>query len=187
MKKKIDLRTRMREIKFTTENHLTEEQLRKLIQEKYERARALRDNMNPRESNSQKIWVLISRWHRKRDPATHSKQLQMGGLGDGVLFVEQKIRAYRSILDEWIQSVGIQKKQSGQCVSIHALVSVRWKLWAVGVVGGTRALQAWRNGSIPLRSTMFISVRQRQSSGLQNLEVRVRILPGMQRFLLGIS
>ena len=34
---------------------------------------------------------------RKRDPATHSKQLQMGGLGDGVLLVEQKIRAYRSI------------------------------------------------------------------------------------------
>jgi hypothetical protein len=39
--------------------------------------------------------------------------LQMGGLWDGVLLVEQKITAYWSILDEWIQSVGIQKKQSG--------------------------------------------------------------------------
>jgi protein-arginine kinase activator protein McsA len=55
MKKKIDLRTRMREIKFTTENHLTEEQLRKLIQEKYERARTLRDSINPRESKAQKF------------------------------------------------------------------------------------------------------------------------------------
>lgn len=30
--------------------------------------------------------------------------------------------------------------------------------WAVSVVGGTRALQALRNGSIPLRSTIFISL-----------------------------
>jgi hypothetical protein len=53
MKKKIDFRKRMREIKFTTENHLTEEQFRKLIDEKYERARAFREKVNQRESKAQ--------------------------------------------------------------------------------------------------------------------------------------
>ena len=53
MKEKIDVKKRMREIKFTTENHLTEEQLRKLIDEKYQRARALRDKMNQREPKDQ--------------------------------------------------------------------------------------------------------------------------------------
>jgi hypothetical protein len=52
MKKKIDFRKRMQEIKFTTENHLTEEQFRKLIEEKYERAQALRININQRESKA---------------------------------------------------------------------------------------------------------------------------------------
>lgn len=52
MKEKIDFRKRMREIKFTTENHLTEEQFRKLIDEKYERARAFREKVNQRESKA---------------------------------------------------------------------------------------------------------------------------------------
>ena len=53
MKEKIDFRKRMQEIKFTTENHLTEEQFRKLIDEKYERARVLRDQLNKKEHKAQ--------------------------------------------------------------------------------------------------------------------------------------
>jgi hypothetical protein len=53
MKKEIDFKKRMREIRFTTENHLTEEQFRKLIDEKYERARVLRDQLNKKEHKAQ--------------------------------------------------------------------------------------------------------------------------------------
>ena len=40
----------MREIKFTTENHISEDQFKKLIAEKFERARLYRNAVEQREA-----------------------------------------------------------------------------------------------------------------------------------------
>ena len=84
MKKEIDLKKRMQEIKFTTENHLTKEQFRKLIDEKYERARVLRDQLTKKEHKAQIFDLWFPSAIRKRDPVLHYKKAQMGGLGDGL-------------------------------------------------------------------------------------------------------
>ena len=52
MKKQIDFKQRMREIKFTTEHCLTEEQFRKKMEEKYRRAEILHQALRQRESQT---------------------------------------------------------------------------------------------------------------------------------------
>ena len=52
MTKQVDFKQRMREIKFITENCLTEEQFRQKIEEKYRRAELLRQAIEQRESRA---------------------------------------------------------------------------------------------------------------------------------------
>ena len=52
MKKQVDFKQRMREIKFTTEHCLTEEQFRKKMEEKYRRAEILHQALRQRESQT---------------------------------------------------------------------------------------------------------------------------------------
>ena len=75
----------MREIKFVTENHLTEDQFKKLIAEKFERAKLYHLALTKREIESKSFDRWSQRVNRQREPALHVKHgaINVGGLPDG--------------------------------------------------------------------------------------------------------
>ena len=67
----------------TAFGEMTKEQLQKLIQDKFERAKKYHEAL----AKAPTFSVNQPKCYRQREPSLHSKHGQMGGLQDGALFV----------------------------------------------------------------------------------------------------